>query len=98
MACVSSLLSQQSSSDELAGLHLVIIKDKQTDAATNEWDSFYSCEVDEGGGKIKTKCATLAMRVSACVCVCICLCMCGWVSAHGVTKHSCQKSDLLRHT
>lgn len=30
-ACVSSQLSQQSSSDESAGLHLVIIKDKQTD-------------------------------------------------------------------
>lgn len=29
-------------------------------------------------------------RLSACVCV--------WVSALGVTKHSCQKSDLFRHT
>lgn len=36
MACVSSLLSQQSSSDELAGLHLVIIKDKQTDAVHSQ--------------------------------------------------------------
>lgn len=64
------------SSDEFAGLHLVIIKDKQSDTvhARRQMNRTHFILLRWVGGRgIKTKCATLAMPVSACVCVCACL-------------------------
>lgn len=62
------------SSDEFAGLHLVIIKDKQSDTvhARRQMNRTHFILLRWVGWRgIKTKCATLAMPVSACVCVCV---------------------------
>lgn len=79
-ACISSQLSQQSSSDEFAGLHLVIIKDKQTDTVHARLQmnrTHFILLRWMGAGEDQNKMCHIS---NACFCVCmpvyVCVCIC----------------------